>query len=88
MTSAAWNRYPRSTDPGKDVTALYARLAVLQTCLRMLAMATRHEYRDHTESVATSALELCDRLDREHQEWIAQCGVEDVRKAVMPEDRL
>ena len=94
-TPETWTRYPRSTDPAKDVAALSARLISVKVWLKMLAGEIKHEWRDAadlTDALADKVLDLCAILDREHDDWIAQRGVwiaqrgvEAVRKAVMPE---
>jgi hypothetical protein len=77
-TPETWIRYPRSTDPAKDVAALVARLNDTKRWLRYVAHTAGDQTRD-------KVLILCTILDREHDEWIAQRGVEAVRKAVMPD---
>jgi hypothetical protein len=90
MTTApeTWTRYPRSTDPEKDVAALMARLQTMKHLLLMAAYCGGEMDRYKIEyDLRTKALALINMLDREQSGWIAQRGVEAVRKAVMPEDK-
>ena len=85
-TPETWTRYPRSTDPAKDVAALVARLQTIKHLLLMAAYCGGEMDRYKIEyDLRTRVLEINGILDREHDEWIAQRGVEAVRKAVMPE---
>jgi hypothetical protein len=84
-TPETWTRYPRSTDPAKDWIALAMRLTHLKSRARLLADIIKDGYSYAAEETSDSVLDLCTILDREHQEWIAQRGVEAVRKAVMPD---
>jgi hypothetical protein len=86
-TPETWTRYPRSTDPAKDVAALVARLNTLKRYCQSKAYEQNATH-DGGDELAQHMLGLCNALDREHDEWIAQRGVEAVRKAVMPEGEL
>jgi len=87
-TPETWTRYPRSTDPAKDVAALSARLVSTKLRLRWLSDEILNGRIWFAPVVAHELASLCTILDLEHQDWIAQRGVEAVRKAVMPEDAL
>jgi hypothetical protein len=86
-TPETWTRYPRSTDPAKDVVALVARVQTLKATLMSVAILGQLDGPLPAGAV-TRALSLADIINQEHQEWIAQRGVEAVRTAVMPEDAL
>ena len=84
-TPETWTRYPRSTDPAQDCIALAMRLIHLKSRAHLLADIIKDGYSHAADETADSVLNLCTILDREHEDWIAQRGVEAVRKAVMPE---
>jgi hypothetical protein len=86
-TPETWTRYPRSTDPAKDAAALVARVESMKNCVGLLAAILEFDAGGRECSPVKYATDLCLAYTLEHQDWIAQRGVEAVRKAVMPEDK-
>lgn len=69
-TQAMMARYPRSIDHREDWLPVIMRFIDARYALRKLATAVHHGY--DAKDQAAEMLALCDMLDAEHDQWLAQ----------------